>query len=102
MCKISYAGHRFPPDVIQRAVREYVLARAAGVCELTGMSAPFMTKSGKPYLEAHHIRKRSDDGPDDPRWVAAITPTAHREIHYGENGEELNSRLQDRLKDIEK
>lgn len=43
----------------------------------------------------------SDDGPDDPRWVAAITPTIHREIHYGEHGDELNRALQEKLKSIE-
>ena len=84
-----------------RAVRDYVLGRANGQCELTGEPAPFRTKSGAPYLEVHHTRRLSDDGPDDPRWVAAITPTAHREIHYGENGDELNQLLQEKLKLIE-
>lgn len=84
-----------------QAVKQYVLARANGICELTGQPAPFKTPSGQPYLEVHHTRRLSDDGPDDPRWVAAITPTAHREIHYGANGEALNRHLQDRLKTIE-
>ncbi len=84
-----------------RTVRDYVLRRANGHCELTGEPAPFRTKSGAPYLEVHHTRRLSDDGPDDPRWVAAITPTAHREIHYGENGDELNRALREKLKSIE-
>ena len=84
-----------------RAVREYVIRRANGYCELTGEPAPFRAKSGEPYLEVHHTRRLSDDGPDDPRWVAAITPTAHREIHYGENGDELNRVLREKLKSIE-
>lgn len=84
-----------------KAVRDYVLARANGICELTGEPAPFKTKAGVPYLEVHHTRRLSDDGPDDPRWVAAITPTAHREIHYGESGDELNRILQEMLKGIE-
>lgn len=75
------------------AVKSYVLARAGGVCELTGKPAPFNTKDGKPYLEVHHTLKLSDGGPDHPRWVAAISPNAHREIHFGENGYELNERL---------
>ena len=82
-------------------VRDYVLARAGGVCELTGQQAPFRRKNGEPYLEVHHTRRLSDDGPDDPRWVAAITPTAHREIHYGQDGIELNRQLQAKLKRIE-
>ncbi len=83
------------------AVREYVLARAAGKCELTGKSAPFQTKSGQPYLEVHHVRRLSDDGPDDPRYVAAICPTVHREIHFGANGHALNDELEGKLKMIE-
>ena len=84
-----------------KAVKDYVLARANGICELTGEPAPFKTKAGTPYLEVHHVRRLSDDGPDDPRWVAAITPTAHREIHYGARGEELNRFLKQKLRTIE-
>lgn len=84
-----------------KAVREYVLARAGGYCELTGMPAPFLTKSGQPYLEVHHTRRLSDDGPDDPRHVAAICPNVHREIHYGQEGNSLNTRLVEKLKSIE-
>ncbi len=83
------------------AVKEYVLARADGVCELTGKPAPFVRKSGTPYLEVHHTRRLSDNGPDDPRWVAAIDPTLHREIHHGVNGADINKRLQEKLKVIE-
>ena len=35
-------------------------------------------------------RRISDDGPDDPQFVAPVGPSAHREIHYGENGPSLN------------
>ena len=85
-----------------RAVRDYVLMRADGKCELTGKPAPFTTRSGEPYLEVHHTRRLSDDGPDDPRYVAAICPTIHREIHFGERGEALNAELVKRLQEIEK
>ncbi|WP_319520225.1 HNH endonuclease [uncultured Martelella sp.] len=84
-----------------KAVRDYVLARADGKCELTGEAAPFKTASGAPYLEVHHTRRLSDDGPDDPRYVAAIDPTIHRRIHFGEDGKQLNDRLALRLVEIE-
>ncbi|WP_109312200.1 HNH endonuclease signature motif containing protein [Ruegeria sp. AU67] len=84
-----------------KAVRDYILARAGGFCELTGKPAPFRTKSGEPYLEVHHTRRLSDDGPDDPRYVAAICPSIHREIHYGQNGKELNRQLVEKLKTTE-
>ncbi len=53
-------------------IRQYVLARAAGVCESCQQAAPFATKAGALYLEPHHIRRLTDDGPDDPRFMAGI------------------------------
>ncbi|WP_203292084.1 HNH endonuclease [Maricaulis parjimensis] len=82
-------------------VRDYVLARANGVCELTGRPAPFFRKDGSPYLEVHHTRMVSDEGPDHPLYVAAIHPAAHREIHYGINGEQLNQELVQKIARIE-
>jgi 5-methylcytosine-specific restriction protein A len=79
------------------AVREYVLARAAGVCECCKTAAPFHRKDGSPYLEPHHIRRMSDGGPDHPRWVGAICPTCHREIHYGAEGQRRNAALSEYL-----
>ncbi|TRD22955.1 HNH endonuclease [Palleronia caenipelagi] len=84
-----------------QAVKDYVLARANGRCELTGKPAPFETKAGLPYLEVHHTRRLSDDGPDDPRFVAAICPTVHREIHFGAEGTRLNEMLIEKLGQLE-
>lgn len=55
-----------------RALRVYVLARARGQCESCRRDAPFKGGDGHPYLEAHHTRRISDGGPDDPRWVTAL------------------------------
>ncbi len=74
-------------------IRQYVLARAAGVCESCQQAAPFATKAGALYLEPHHIRRLTDDGPDDPRFMAGICPNCHREIHYGVNGQTRNVAL---------
>lgn len=74
-------------------VRRYVLARAAGICESCKAPAPFVTLQGQPYLEPHHTRRLSDGGPDDPRFVGAICPTCHREIHHGHHGEAKNRAL---------
>ncbi len=79
------------------AVRRYVLARADGVCEACRRPAPFNRKDGTPYLEPHHTRRVSDGGPDHPRWVGAICPNCHREIHYGGNGAKVNETLQSYL-----
>lgn len=83
------------------AVKEYVLRRANGICEGCGEEAPFTTNGGRPYLEAHHIRRLSDGGPDHPRWVVALCPNCHRRVHYGRDGDEYNSQLADQLGEIE-
>jgi 5-methylcytosine-specific restriction protein A len=43
----------------------------------------------------------SDGGIDHPRHVAALCPTCHREIHYGNNGQLVNSKLVGLLAAIE-
>ena len=83
------------------AVRDYVLARADGECETCKRSAPFSRHDGTPYLEPHHIRRMSDGGPDHPKWVGAICPNCHKEIHYGANGKTINSRLQRYVEKLE-
>jgi len=83
------------------AVREYVLARADGICESCGNPAPFKRPDGTPYLEPHHTRKISDGGPDHPRWVGAVCPNCHKEIHRGIGGEEKNRNLEGYLASLE-
>jgi len=99
----SEAGQRNPREARRlyrersAAVREYILARAAGTCESCGRQAPFQRPDGTTYLEPHHTRRLSDGGPDHPRWVGAVCPNCHREIHHGVGGAEKNKRLQERL-----
>ncbi|MCQ0042392.1 MAG: hypothetical protein NF693_09055, partial [Bombella sp.] len=50
-----------------KAVRDYVLERSKWKCEHCHASAPFVTPQGAPYLEAHHILRLSDGGPDHPK-----------------------------------
>ena len=75
-------------------IRAYVLARANGQCEACSRPAPFLSLAGAPYLEPHHIRRLGDGGPDDPRFMGAVCPNCHREIHHGDQGRSLNERLQ--------
>jgi 5-methylcytosine-specific restriction endonuclease McrA len=81
------------------AVREYALARAEGTCEVCNKDAPFLKKNGDPYLEVHHVNELSEGGADDPSIVGAVCPSCHKEIHYGEDGDELNEKLRKRLQD---
>lgn len=75
--------------------------RASGVCEGCEKEAPFVTTQGRPFLEAHHVSRVSDGGPDHPRWVIALCPNCHRRVHYGQNGEEYNARLTKSLGEME-
>jgi 5-methylcytosine-specific restriction protein A len=84
-----------------RAIRLYVLRRAAGKCEGCGAIAPFTTVGGEPYLEPHHIRRLTDGGPDDPRWVAGICPNCHRRAHYSHDATEYNTTLAEVVQKLE-
>jgi len=84
------------------AIRKYVFARANGTCEGCEREAPFITENGRPYLEAHHIRRLADNGPDHPRWVIALCPTCHRKVHHGQEGDAYNEQLAERVGVIEK
>lgn len=90
--------------VYERAsdVRDYVLGRADKICECCRRSAPFVRADGSPYLEPHHTRRLSDGGPDHPRWVAAVCPNCHREMHYGSEGKKKNLELQNYIGQREK
>jgi 5-methylcytosine-specific restriction protein A len=88
--------------VRSRQVRDYVLLRANGKCELCSAPAPFLKPDGTPYLEPHHTTRVSDGGPDHPMHVGALCPSCHREIHFGQNGAERNAELQELLRMIEK
>lgn len=92
-----------PRKIYQRSrkVSHYVLMRAQGACESCERPAPFMKKDGSPYLEPHHVNRVSDGGLDHPRYVAAVCPSCHREIHSGVHGALMNERLKQRLEGIE-
>lgn len=87
--------------VRSKGVRDYVLMRAAGICESCDQPAPFIRKNGTPYLEPHHTTRVSDGGPDHPRFVGAVCPACHRELHCGIEGEAKNAALQERLRRLE-
>ncbi|PMZ74887.1 HNH endonuclease [Pseudomonas sp. FW305-70] len=84
-----------------KRIADYVLKRALGKCESCNEDAPFKKKNGSPYLEPHHINRLSDGGLDHPRYIGAICPTCHREIHHGENGHKKNEKLKAHIFSIE-
>jgi len=74
-------------------VKQYALRAANGVCQACGSEAPFLDESGDPFLEVHHLKRRSDGGADHPDNVVALCPNCHRRVHYGQDGEEFNQKL---------
>jgi 5-methylcytosine-specific restriction protein A len=84
-----------------QAIKLYALKRSRGECEGCQQPAPFKTPNQKSYLEVHHIRRLSDGGPDDPRWVVAICPNCHRRAHYSEDASSYNQFLARRAKEAE-
>jgi 5-methylcytosine-specific restriction endonuclease McrA len=83
------------------AVRDYVLARADGQCEACEEPAPFTSRTGDPYLHAHHIHELSDGGTDTPDNVIAICPNCHYQVHHGKNGSEYNEKLAKKLENMD-
>lgn len=84
-----------------RLIAKYVLKRSGGNCESCKNPAPFLKANGSPYLEPHHVNRLSDGGLDHPRYIGAICPACHREIHHGLNGKAKNEALKTYVARIE-
>jgi 5-methylcytosine-specific restriction endonuclease McrA len=82
-------------------VKKYAKARAGGICEGCSEPAPFTSKTGSPYLHAHHVHELSEGGSDTPETVIALCPNCHYRVHHGEDGKKYNQNLIQRLADIE-
>ena len=82
-------------------VREYVLARADGLCEGCRGEAPFVGTDGRPYLQAHHVDELADGGSDTLENVIALCPNCHYRVHHGCDGDDYNEILRHLLRSIE-
>lgn len=92
----SRSGGRSYPR--SQYVREFALRMADGVCQGCEQEAPFVTSTGEPFLEVHHLTRQSDGGPDAPENVIAVCPNCHRRVHQGRNGDEFNQKLKEKAK----
>lgn len=82
-------------------IRNRVLKRANGKCELCGSKGFFMN-DGSVFLETHHIIPLSENGKDIVENVAALCPNHHREAHYGKKAEDIKSILLKKMKQFYK
>ena len=64
----------------QAAIRNYVIQRANGYCQLCGLAAPFKDTIGIPFLEVHHVIPLKNFGIDSPDNLVALCPNCHRKI----------------------
>ena len=62
-------------------VKAWVLITAASRCECCDELAPFITVTGEPFLEVHHLRSLADGGSDTVGNTVALCPNSHRELH---------------------
>lgn len=78
-------------------VKAWVLRAAEGLCECCDKPAPFITATGEPFLEVHHLRTLADGGSDTIGNAVALCPNCHRELHYGANKLELREAIYRKL-----
>jgi hypothetical protein len=74
------------------AVRNRVLTRAKGNCELCGRRG-FLMDDGSIYLETHHIVPLCEKGSDDESNVVALCPNHHREAHHAVGRSDIRAKL---------
>jgi len=83
---------------ILSAIREYVILRANGHCQMCGIEAPFKCRDGSPYLEVHHVVSLRNGGSSDASNLVALCPNCHRKITHlqdTENQEKLEKILEE-------
>lgn len=78
-------------------VKAWVLMTAAGMCECCDKPAPFITATGEPFLEVHHLHPLADGGSDTIGNTVALCPNCHRELHHGAETPVLRERLYHKL-----
>ena len=75
-------------------VSEFAKRRAAGHCQLCRSAAPFLDKSGKPYLETHHIVWLSQGGADTIENTVVLCPNCHRKMHVIDAADDIGTLIQ--------
>ena len=74
-------------------VKAWVLQNANGNCELCRNSGPFIDRSGRRFLEVHHVISLSDHGSDTIENAVALCPNCHRKCHLSPEADTLQREL---------
>lgn len=64
-------------------------------CQISGDEFLFTTKSGKPYLEVHHLIPLGKGGADLPYNMVVVSPHVHKMLHYANVSEIAFSKIAD-------
>lgn len=64
------------------AVVAWTLQEADGTCEGCEHPAPFISVTGAPYLEVHHVLCLANRGPDTVDNTVALCANCHRRLHH--------------------
>lgn len=83
------------------AVKAYILKRSCGRCEACRKKGPFLKDDGTYFIEPHHTRRVSDDGPDHPAHVIGLCPNCHRRAHHSADRETFNKLLIEKAAELE-
>jgi 5-methylcytosine-specific restriction protein A len=78
-------------------VKAWVLNNSNGICESCERPAPFVTSSGRFFLEVHHVRAMADGGSDRVENAVAICPNCHRGFHHSRDKDKMVERLFSRV-----
>lgn len=78
-------------------VKAWLLFNANGKCENCNIPAPFISSTGIPYLEVHHVKRLADSGSDNPENAVAVCPNCHKAMHYSESREAIIESLYERI-----
>jgi 5-methylcytosine-specific restriction protein A len=83
-------------------VKAWVLSNSKGICENCETPAPFVTSSGRFFLEVHHVRAIAEGGSDRTENAVAICPNCHRAFHHSRDRDKMVESLFSRVSRIEK
>jgi len=79
--EITTTSYRKNPDVVAETL--YQAYQKGGKCQKCGAKPFINSRTGKPYLEVHHIKFLADGGFDTLANSIALCPNCHRKAHYG-------------------